>query len=209
MAATRRHVHPQGWWVDEKIPDGLADLLPPEVDGAAFVAWFRSLLGKYRSDLLIRDQILMTPAERVAELKRTRDALKGAWDALHPTRLTQQVDVLISDAWLRHRRPEENESWHDVRERLEHDLLRAHSHFQIAINLLRGLKPKPGRKLEASRDELLSAVTDKLTSALGIEAARARAADILLRCGVPTPANSRTRRRNDQRGRKLTAARAK
>jgi hypothetical protein len=184
-------------------------LIPDGIDVTQFVAWLGPKLAAYRDHVHIRDNALMTPSERVAELKRTRDALKNAWDALHPQRLPQQVDVWVSDAWLQHRRPDETEIWHEVRERLRHDLLRAHMHFQLAINRLRGVKSKPGRKLEVSRDELLSAVADKLTGALGIEAARARAADILLRCGVPTPANSRTRRRNDQRGRKLTTARAK
>jgi hypothetical protein len=207
MSARRRPVS-EGWWVNESVPD-IADLIPQGIDGAAFVAWLGPKLGEHRDAVHIRDNALMTPAERVDELKRTRDALKGAWDALHPQGLHQQVDVWVSDAWLRHRRPDETEIWHDVRERLRQDLLRAHMHFQVAINQLRSVKSKPGRKLEVSRDKLLSVVADKLTDALGIEAARARAADILLRCGVPTPANMRTRRRNDQRGRKLTTARVK
>ena len=154
------------WWVDERVPDlsDLSDLLPVEMNAEAFAQWLGPLLGNFRGDMYVREEIL-SRAEQIAEAQKTKDAIDHARNALHD--LSQQVDIAVAHWWHRHVR-DAGEDWNTVRDRLNLDLMRAHFALGATARRLRAVAPKRGRKTQTGRDALFAAVADKLISATGI-----------------------------------------
>lgn len=194
----RRRFPEATWWTDASVPEGVLRELPPGMNGTAFVAWLGPRLAEYRAQGVMRTVAQAPSGLGVAELERVRDALRSAWLALSD--LPQSLQMRVLTAW---QDAHALEDWLPMRARLSGDLANLTAAFDAAIRTLRTEPSKRGRRPTLARDALLAAIAGRLAEALGPKAARETAALILVRCGIPAPANVRTQRRNATRGQKL------
>ena len=185
-------------WIDERVPD-LGDLLPATIDVQAFAQWLAREIGNYRfwaDDGAVRP----TLAAELNAVRRARKVLRDA--ATAASSLPREAEALLGLEVYRRSSVIGHDDWRVIAQRVHNDAATLAIVLGYVERTLAARKPRRGAKPKAPRDYLLRAIVDRLgTDGLGKGQARTIAADVLLRCEVPTPTDERTVRRTDVRGR--------
>jgi hypothetical protein len=171
-------------WLDPTLPD-LQNLLAshPEIDAPAFLQWLGERMAIYRANATMVENDTRPQHEReyVERMQaQVRDLRHLLSSSVVPT--ASECDLAL------YYRRWRDEQWHDVAKRLRDDL--RHLALALASIDLNGehYVGKAGRPSMALRDSLLADVVQTLRDApMKADPARAIAAEILDRCGVPVP----------------------
>ncbi|MBB3175902.1 hypothetical protein [Variovorax sp. Sphag1AA] len=164
-------------WIDERIPDTIEHMLPPEVDASDFTPWLKSRLGEYRHWLEFAKGNPSTLADEIAHVVRNRKALEDALPALNR-------DAYSADTMAELRIRTAGTTALDFDECLKLGTMA----LVIAIPALRKreetlgtLDAKRGRRKQAPRDKLMLDVFERLG---GMPRHRKLVVQILEACGV-------------------------
>lgn len=180
-------------WIDETIPKAACELLTREgVDADEFAEWLGPALGRYRSEIHIRDN-MPSLSDQAKALRSLRAHAGKTAEALRD--LPPHARAVLSTNALRVSRP-------DLLKRLDDDL-------RIATTLIAATvsgaakKEQRGRKQTVTRDILLAHCVKRLRSG-GIKAGDSLpiAAALLRACRVTVPADHDRIKRAVARGRK-------
>lgn len=176
-----------------RVPD-LSEVLTPGlgVDPAAFSEWLLLPLTRYRIDEQIRAQATTRKGE-LAALDALERNIRTACDLLGFGSLPPVAEALMNDISYLAR----GELLHEISERVLPDLHRLLVLVEQARSTILDAGPqRAGRRPNTARDRLLRDVLAELReSGLKAEDARSVAEQVLVRCGVPVPADDRSIRR--------------
>jgi hypothetical protein len=195
----RRYV--AAYWANERVPD-LADLLTPiNVDAAAFSVWLAPLLGRFRGLEQIRPNLDVPPAEQAAAIRRLLAALHQLQPLLDPFALPPPIEARMAEIALR-----ADVNVIELTSRLRRDLITLAGIARATAAVVPRMPGKRGAKPKSARNELLSAVIERLRDA-GCTARKARelAELILVRCRIDVPADERAVQRAAAQGRSKLA----
>ena len=110
-----------GAWIDDRVPDELADLLDGiEIDPAAFSAWLAERLADLRFQREIRSQ-LPTRSDEVEALRDYVAAL-AAVAKFQPGGLPPKAQTFLATEGLRAGTP-----WHDAARKFQFDAIELHA----------------------------------------------------------------------------------
>lgn len=190
-------------WSDFSLPD-LSDLLSsyPEVQAGSLLPWLARQMARYKASH-DAEGARGKPSDDREYIDQLQAATKRLLDLTESCNTPDAVDGKVYLAYRHMAR-----DWFADRATLQAELTSLDRAIDLVLLDPDGIQAKAGRPSMGARSELLGAVVEHLRGPgfkLKADAARALAADLLDRCGVPVPlvkgeGETRAIRRAERRG---------